>query len=130
MGRAASSTNYKTTALTDDTINRIFTSLRSAYGVLFERNVGTDKQMRASKVVWADYLGDLTNDEIRYALNNLPEKYPPTPMEFKRIAKTKIPPYHKPIKIQKQIEMSPEIKEQRKQAAHKWRQKIKEEFGV
>jgi hypothetical protein len=77
---------------------------------------------------WAEELAGLTGEQIKNGLNNLPEDYPPTPKQFKKLCigmnehNTKA---YKPFDRSKALELKAD-----KEAARKHMNDIKKILGV
>lgn len=67
-------------------VDELFTRLHLRYGVAFARQYdGLDPE--AVKLDWADMLDGFDGDDIRYALEYLPERFPPNALEFRNLCR-------------------------------------------
>jgi len=70
--------------LSDDVIEKILSKLALTYGVRFnDLYAGMDGAMVRRN--WQKELGDVSREGIDYAFANLPEKFPPNVLEFRRL---------------------------------------------
>jgi len=93
-------------------------------------------RLRISFDMWGRKLSGLSGEQIEKGLDNLPEEYPPSPAKFLKLCTGYGQGLSQNTEAYKQrksvigIEMSPELKENRKKAAHRWREEIKNKYGV
>lgn len=109
--------------LDDAVIEKILSKLALTYGVRFnDVYAGMDAGMVRRN--WAKELGDVSREGIDYAFENLPEKFPPNVLEFRKLcqgrrteaARLALPP-------PKPTGMSPEAREKLARAMAAWRNK-------
>ena len=94
------SSSYKKSQKTSSKIKRldkrrvaaIHLKLLVLYGKKAEELLAKNKDRQDEILVfdaWAERLAGLSDEQIIYGLDNLPETFPPTAMEFKKICKQK-----------------------------------------
>lgn len=70
--------------LDETVIEKLLSKLALTYGVRFnDQYVGMDSDMVRRN--WAKELGDVSREGIDYAFANLPDKYPPNVLEFRKL---------------------------------------------
>lgn len=70
--------------LDESVIEKLLSKLALTYGVRFnDQYVGMDSDMVRRN--WAKELGDVSREGIDYAFANLPDKYPPNVLEFRKL---------------------------------------------
>ena len=67
-------------------IDELFTRLHLRYGAAFLRQYD-GLEVEDVKADWADFLDGFSGDDIRYALDYLPERFPPNAMEFRALCR-------------------------------------------
>lgn len=77
-----------------DVIDRLFTCMQQFFGSRWDIIFRGDSNKQLVRTIWQTSLQGLTEDQIRTALKlvkanlaQFPNSYPPTPMEFYRIAR-------------------------------------------
>lgn len=74
--------------LDDAVIEKILSKLALTYGVRFnDVYAGMDSAMVRRN--WAKELGDVSRDGLEYAFENLPEKFPPNVLEFRKLCQSR-----------------------------------------
>lgn len=76
-------------SMRNEWVEALFRRLLGVYGSRFTRMWGDlgDAGVTADEVkaIWARELGSITPEQIRHALDHLPESSPPTVLEFRRL---------------------------------------------
>lgn len=74
--------------LDDTVIEKILSKLALTYGIRFnDVYAGMDAGMVRRN--WAKELGDVSREGIDYAFENLPEKFPPNVLEFRKLCRSR-----------------------------------------
>ena len=74
--------------LDDSVIEKILSKLALTYGVRFnDVYLGMDAGMVRRN--WAKELGDVSREGIDYAFENLPERFPPNVLEFRKLCQSR-----------------------------------------
>ena len=68
-------------------VKRLFALLQANYGVRWKDQTGTGDALRLSMQVWDEKLAGITDEQIKFGLDNLPEDFTPTPAKFKSLCK-------------------------------------------
>ena len=71
-------------ALPDNWIDALFARLTGLYGNRFT-NMWAAIDAKLVRQTWAQELAGVTPSAIKYALENLPDEFPPTALQFKKI---------------------------------------------
>lgn len=74
--------------LDESVIEKILSKLALTYGVRFN-DVYAGMQPEMVRANWAKELGDVSREGVDYAFDNLPERFPPNVLEFRKLCQSR-----------------------------------------